>query len=82
MIRTLVTPHTQTIQLEVPEKYIGKQIEVLLYSIDELNEDESKKSNIKLSSKYRGMLSSEDASQLRKQVEQSRNDWEERFPTT
>ena len=82
MIRTSVTPHNQTIKLEVPKKYIGKKIEVLLYSIDELNEDEPKKTDIKLSSKYRGRLSSEEANELRKHVEQSRNDWEERFPTT
>ena len=82
MIRTTITPHTQTIKLEVPKKYIGKKIEVLLYSVDELNEDESLKTDIQLSTKYRGKLSSEYANELRKHVEQSRNDWEERFPST
>lgn len=82
MIRTLIIPQNQIIKLEVPKKYIGKRIEILLYSIDELNEVEQKKTDTKLSSKYRGKLSSEDATKLRKHVEQSRNDWEERFPTT
>lgn len=82
MIRTLVIPHNQIIKLKVPKKYIGKKIEVLLYSIDELNEDEPKETDIVRSSKYRGMLSSEDANELRKHVEQTRNDWEERFPTS
>ena len=82
MIRTLITPHDQTIELQVPKKYIGKKIEVRLYSIEELNEDEPKNTEIKLSTKYRGMLSSKDANELRNHVEQSRNDWEERFPTS
>lgn len=82
MIRTVVVPQTQIIKLEIPKKYVGKKIEVLLYSIDELNEDEPKKTDANLSSKYRGMLSSEDANKLRKHVEQTQNDWEERFPTS
>ena len=82
MIRTVIVPHTQTIKLEIPKKYIGKKIEVLLYSIDELNEDEPKKTDTIISSKYRGMLSSEDANELRRHVEQTQNDWEERFPTS
>lgn len=81
MIRTEVTPLNQTIQIEVPKKYIGKKIEVLLYAIDELNEEVSPKSSAKLSTKYRGMLSTENANEIRKHVEQSRNDWEERFPS-
>lgn len=59
MIRTILTPRNQTIQLEVPKKYIGKKIEVLLYDIDEINEDEHLKPGSKLSAKYRGMLSTE-----------------------
>lgn len=82
MIRTFVTPHNQIIKLEIPKKYIGKKIEILLYSIEEMDEDEPEKTNIKLSSKYRGMLSSENANKIRKHLEQSRNGWEERFPST
>lgn len=55
---------------------------MLLYSIDELNEDEPKETDIVRSSKYRGMLSSENANELRRHVEQSHNDWEERFSTS
>jgi len=79
MIRTVIIPDNETIQLEVPEKYIGKEIEILLYAVDELNEDISRKSGGKLSAKYRGMLSTETANEIRKHVEQSRDEWEERF---
>lgn len=82
MIRTSLTPDDRIIKLEVPKKYIGKKIEVLVYSVDELNKENSVKKDVKLSDKYRGMLSSENAEQLRKHIAQSRKEWEDRFPTS
>jgi len=37
MIRTLITPDKQDVSIHIPESYIGKQIEILLYAVDELN---------------------------------------------
>lgn len=51
MIRTLITPQQQTISILVPQDYIGKQIEILLYAVDELTEekkDEPKKRRLGL----------------------------------
>ena len=39
MIRTLITPTNQDIHIHIPENYIGKQLEVLLYSVDELTKE-------------------------------------------
>jgi hypothetical protein len=38
MIKCTITPDNKTVAIDVPETYIGKQIEVLLYSTDELKE--------------------------------------------
>ncbi len=38
MIRTIITPEKQDISIHLPEDYIGKQVEVLLYTTDELKE--------------------------------------------
>lgn len=38
MIRTTVTPNKKNISIDVPEDYIGKQVEILLYATDELKE--------------------------------------------
>lgn len=35
MIRTVVTPNTQTISFDIPKDYIGKQIEVIAFAKDE-----------------------------------------------
>jgi hypothetical protein len=35
MIRTIITPNEQTISFDIPEDYIGKQIEVIAFAKDE-----------------------------------------------
>ena len=38
MIRTVVTPKNTDLHLLIPKDYVGKQIEVLLYTSEEVNE--------------------------------------------
>ncbi len=38
MIRTVVTPDKQNILIELPQNYVGKQIEIIAFRIDEENE--------------------------------------------
>ncbi len=40
MIRTILTPDNQDVSIHIPEKYVGKQIEVMIYAVDELNNGE------------------------------------------
>ena len=35
MVRTIVTPREKTISINIPEDYIGKQIEVIAFEKDE-----------------------------------------------
>ena len=35
MIRTVITPHKQTITFDIPKDYIGKEIEVIAFAKDE-----------------------------------------------
>ncbi len=37
MIRAVVKPDNQKITIEVPENFIGKQIEVIAFAIEEIN---------------------------------------------
>lgn len=46
MIRTVVTPDKQNILIELPQSYIGKQIEVIAFAIDEANEKNAINDNI------------------------------------
>lgn len=53
MIHTTITPSNTDIHLSIPKDYVGKQIEVLLYTSDEGKE---KKLNKKKDRKLRGAL--------------------------
>jgi len=35
MVRTIVKPGNQSILIEVPKNYIGKQVEIIAFTIDE-----------------------------------------------
>lgn len=53
MIRTIVTPQNTELHLSIPLDYVGKQIEVLLYTSDEITEE---KASVKNPSSLRGKL--------------------------
>jgi hypothetical protein len=55
VIRTTITADAADISLHLPDKYIGKKLEVLLYSIDEVSEERLSENTINNSS-FRGAL--------------------------
>jgi hypothetical protein len=76
MIKTIVTPQNNNLCLSIPDSYIGKEIEILLYAKEELAEE---KINPKKTMKdFWGIISDETADELHKEVKESRKGWEER----
>lgn len=77
MIRTVITPDNQNISLHIPENYVGKQIEVLMYDIDEVNQSESAIVP-KKPSDFRGKLklSNEQYDDLQSHLKNIRDEWE------
>ena len=75
MIRTVVTPTNEDLHLSIPKDYIGKQIEVLLFSIDEIKKEKVKKPKI---NKLRGSLnlSEEQYKDFQEHAKNIRNEWE------
>jgi ribosome maturation protein Sdo1 len=75
MIRTIVTPEHQDISIHIPQDYVGKQIEVLLYAVDELQEEE--KTANKKPSDFRGQLklSAEQYTDFQNHVKNIRDEW-------
>jgi hypothetical protein len=39
MIRTIVTANNNILTLPIPDKYIGRQLEVIAFAVDEPSED-------------------------------------------
>ena len=74
MIRTVITPHNNNIQLSVPNSYIGKEIEVLLYAKDELNEEKVIKKNS--AAKFKGLLTKEEGEKYHQYLKKARSEWD------
>ena len=73
MIKTIVTPHNNSLYLSIPNNYIGREIEVLVYAKDELVEEKEKpKKSMK---DFCGILSENDYQSLKEHTEQSRKEW-------
>lgn len=73
MVRTLVTPKEQKITINVPQNYIGKQIEVLLFAVEELAEEKVISNN---SIKYKNIFSKEEGAKFNEHIKQARDQWE------
>ena len=73
MIKTIVTPKNNSLYLEIPNNYIGREIEVLLYAKDELEEEKIKPK--KSMANFAGVLSEHDYQLLKSHTEKARIEW-------
>ena len=76
MIKTIIVPQDSSIELSIPASYIGRKIEILFYALDELNVQNTAPEKIKLSDKYRGVFSKEDAKSFNEHSQQMRKEWD------
>ena len=74
MIRTFVTPINTDLHLSIPKHYVGKRVEVLLYTSDEVKEETPITKN---TSALRGKLhlSDEQYKNFNNYLNDSRNEW-------
>lgn len=79
MVRTSITPAHTDVHISIPQNYVGRKLEVLLYPVDELITEKAEKTAKKKPSDFFGIMSNEEAEKLRQHVEQSRNEWERDF---
>ena len=73
MVRKFIVPSERNILIEIPQNYVGKEIEVLLYAVEELEKKEIKNKN---ASAYRGIFTKEEGVEFNKYIDQARNEWE------
>lgn len=72
MIRTRITPQNTDLHLSIPEGYVGKNIEVLLYAVDEIKEEPKSPVTMK---DFKGILSKESAAKLQEKIQKERDEW-------
>jgi hypothetical protein len=73
MVRTSITPEQTDIHLSVPQKYVGRKLEVLVYPIDELDEQIEMPVKMKPSDFF-GTMSDEEADNFHKYLKNIRNE--------
>jgi hypothetical protein len=76
MIRTKVVPTDTDLHLSIPEDYVGKEIEVLCYPVNELTEPEV---TTKKMSAFKQLLTAEESNILQDYVKKSREEWNRDF---
>ena len=72
MIKTSVIPKNNSLKLAIPDNYIGKEVEVLLYLKDEVNVESKSDASI---TNFAGILSEEDYQSLKSHVAEARSSW-------
>lgn len=73
MIRAIIRPDNTDIHISIPDDYVGRNLEVLLFATDEPRGMEEEKVNTM--APFRGVLSAEEADQLLEYVKKSRAEW-------
>ena len=74
MLKTVITPRESTYSLPIPAHYIGKSVEVLLFSTDEIVEN--KEANKKKPSDYFGTLNVSEGEKFQEYATNSRIEWD------
>jgi hypothetical protein len=74
MIKTVVIPQNNDLHLSIPNSYIGKEVEVLLYTKEELKEEIIPHTNNV--SRFKGLLTQEEAEKYHQYLKQARNEWD------
>ena len=78
MIRTFITPTKSNfnLTLELPEDYLGQELELIVFKKQEGFVSEKKNPSVRLSEKYKGVFSKEDAKSFNKHTQQMRKEWD------
>ena len=74
MFKTLIIPQESVYALTIPSYYIGKKVELLLYTTDEVSE--KKEPNRKKPSDFFGTLTVSEGEKFQEYVTNSRLEWE------
>jgi hypothetical protein len=72
MLRTTIIPDKTNFPIPIPQSYLGKKLEVIIFSVDESKYDEPKG---KKPSAFFGSITEEEGEKFLEYVNQSRQEW-------
>ncbi len=74
MVHTTVVPSSRQVQFEIPNEYIGKELEIIAFTKDEGMKP--KTSSSQKPSDFFGTMSAEEGQKMHDYLAQSRREWE------
>jgi len=74
MIRSLITPQTTDLHIAIPDDYVEKKVEVLVFTYDETINTPIAIPDIM--SQFWGVISENTTEEMHKHITQSRAEWE------
>lgn len=78
MIRTNLTSNNTHINILIPNDYVGKQLEVLVYAKEEVSESVPEAlTKRRKPSEFIGSISKDKAVRMLHEIQKSRNEWEQ-----
>ncbi len=72
MVRTVVTPENTHLELDIPEEYVGKPLEIVYQTLDEKKGSHPRRTM----RDFLGILSDKSAEELRNHIKEARDEWE------
>jgi len=79
MVKAIVTPEQTDIHISVPQNYVGRKLEVLLYPVDELTLEITETSPKRKPSDFAGTVTKEEGEEFHKYLKQARKEWDRNF---
>jgi hypothetical protein len=78
MIRTFITPtkSNYNVTLDLPEDYLGQELELIVFKKQEGLVIEKETTPKKISDKYRGVFTKQDAKSFNDHSQQMRKEWD------
>lgn len=73
MVRTIITPQNTDLHLSIPQKYVGKRVEVTFLDLDEIENKTETANNV---ARFKGLLTSQEADQYNAYLTQVRKEWD------
>lgn len=73
MVRKHLIPESSNLVVSIPQEYIGKNVEVIIFAEEDMHDDKPVKRGL---SKYKGALTKEQAANFQEFSKQIREEWE------
>ena len=73
MIRSVITPETNHLDIAIPDNYVGKKVEVLVFTCEEANEIEDTAPDVM--AQFWGGVSDKTTEEMHHHINHSRSEW-------